>query len=407
MKATIHTYQRLAVISDDLKNDVASVARIDVVPTLLEVVCRTTGLGFAAIARVTEDRWIACAVRDEIAFGLQPGGELEVATTLCDEIRATRQAIIIEHATEDSAYCDHHTPKQYGFQSYISMPIFLRDGRFFGTLCAIDPKPAKLRTPTIEGMFRLFAELIAFHLHAVDRETQSQKDLTDARRDSDLREQFIAVLGHDLRSPLSAITASAAVLERMHGDPRDVSMLALIKRSVRRMEVLISDVMDFARGRLGAGISVAALPQVQLTPILEHVVSEAQTTNADRVIKTHIDVPRPVTCDAGRIGQLVANLLGNAIAHGDDSRPIEVLARINGHHLEVSVINGGRTIPHTVQARLFEPFYRASVLPNQQGLGLGLYIASEIARAHGGELTVDSAEGRICFRFRMPLGASG
>ena len=143
--------------------------RIAAVPTILEVVCRTTGMGFAAVARVTEDRWIACAVRDEIAFGFAPGGELKVETTICDEIRDSRQAVVIDHVAEDLQFRDHHTPKMYCFQSYLSMPIVLPDGTFFGTLCAIDPRPAKLNNPAIVGMFRLFAELIAFHLDANQR----------------------------------------------------------------------------------------------------------------------------------------------------------------------------------------------------------------------------------------------
>ncbi len=85
----------------DFKADLSAIASIAAVPTILEVVCRTTGMGFAAVARVTEDRWIACAVRDEIAFGLQPGGELKVETTICDEIRASRQAVVIDHVAED------------------------------------------------------------------------------------------------------------------------------------------------------------------------------------------------------------------------------------------------------------------------------------------------------------------
>jgi hypothetical protein len=73
-------------------------------------------MGFAAVARVTEDRWIACAVRDSIQFGLQPGGELKVATTICDEIRKNRTAVVIDHAAQDEEYCEHPTPKMYGFQ---------------------------------------------------------------------------------------------------------------------------------------------------------------------------------------------------------------------------------------------------------------------------------------------------
>ena len=147
-----------------IQADIEAISRIDAVPTILDVVCRATGMGLAAVARVTEDRWVACQVRDKIDFGLQCGGELEVATTICHEIRQTRQPVIIDHVAEDADFCGHATPAKYGFQSYISMPIMHRDGRFFGTLCAIDPRPARLNNAETIGMFRLFAELIASHL---------------------------------------------------------------------------------------------------------------------------------------------------------------------------------------------------------------------------------------------------
>lgn len=121
--------------------DVVAVESIAAVPTILDVVCQTTGMGFAAIARVTDDRWVACAVKDDIAFGLEPGGELSLETTICHEIRQSGTAVVIDHVAEDPAFCGHHTPARYGFQSYISMPIVLPDGTFFGTLCAIDPSP--------------------------------------------------------------------------------------------------------------------------------------------------------------------------------------------------------------------------------------------------------------------------
>jgi hypothetical protein len=117
-----------------LADDVDIVAEIAAVPHILDVVCRTTGMGFAAVARVTEDRWIACAVRDDIDFGLRPGGELKVETTICHEIRQDGAGVIINHVAADASYAQHHTPALYGFESYISMPIRLPDGSFFGTL---------------------------------------------------------------------------------------------------------------------------------------------------------------------------------------------------------------------------------------------------------------------------------
>jgi GAF domain-containing protein len=126
---------------------VEAIAQISVVPTILDVVCKATGMRFAAVARVTADRWIACSVRDEIAFGLQPGGELKIETTICNEIREHRQAVIIDNVAEDLVYARHHTPAIYGLRSYISVPILLADGTFFGTLCAIDTVPRLLSRP--------------------------------------------------------------------------------------------------------------------------------------------------------------------------------------------------------------------------------------------------------------------
>jgi DNA-binding XRE family transcriptional regulator len=152
------------ITAPGIQTDIQSVNNIPGVYKLLEVICRVTGMGFTAIARVTEDRWVACAVRDEIAFGLEPGGELKVETTICNEIRHHGRAVIIDHVAEDCIFAWHPTPIMYGFQSYISMPIKRPDGSFFGTLCAIDPKPAKLNNPGIIGLFSLFSEFITLHL---------------------------------------------------------------------------------------------------------------------------------------------------------------------------------------------------------------------------------------------------
>src|ERR1700728_3225600 len=225
-------------MATDFSTDIAAVQGISAVPRILEVVCRSTGMGFAAVARVTEQRWVCCAVRDEIAFGLVPGGELVLETTLCHEIRQSHEAVVIDNVAEDAAYCGHHTPAKYGFQSYISMPIILADGTFFGTLCAIDPRPARLNTPQTIGMFKLFAELIATHLEAVDRVAASEATLLSERETSELREQFIAVLGHDLRNPLASIAAGARLLLRQNLDEKSVAILGQLQKSTSRMDAL-------------------------------------------------------------------------------------------------------------------------------------------------------------------------
>lgn len=383
-------------------DDLAAVARIDVVPRILEVVCRMTGMGFSAVARVTEDRWIACAVRDEIQFGLQPGGELQVATTICDEIRDSGQRVVIDHVSADPAFCGHPTPKMYGFQSYISVPIFHPPGQFFGTLCAIDPRPARLNTPETVGMFELFAGLIAIHLDTQERLRASDSALQDERQASELREQFIAVLGHDLRNPLASIDASAAALLYLPLDPRAKPVVERIKRSAARMSGLISNLMDFARGRLGGGLPLMRVVESGLLSMLEQGIGELQSAWPDRTIESGFALHRPVSCDSARIAQLFSNLLANALTHGAPDRPVRVTARSGDSGFELSVANYGAPIPAATLAQLFQPFSRASARSGQEGLGLGLYIASEIARAHGGTLEVVSTAEETRFTFRMP-----
>ncbi|WP_207460366.1 GAF domain-containing sensor histidine kinase [Azospirillum sp. SYSU D00513] len=387
---------------DRFSRDLAAIARIDAIPTMLEVVCRTTGMGFAAVARVTEERWIACAVRDEIAFGLQPGGELPVETTICDEIRGSGRYVVIDHVAEDGIFCDHRTPKIYGFQSYLSMPVFRRNGEFFGTLCAIDPRPARLDKPETIGMFKLFADLIGFHLDAMDRMESGEAALLDERRTGELRDQFIAVLGHDLRNPLASIDAGMRLLRKTPLSAPAAEVVAHVQKSTARMAGLIDDVLDFARGRLGGGLPCARRAEPGLDALLDQVVAELRSAWPDRIIQCDLALGRPVHCDGARVAQLLSNLLANALTHGDPAGPVRVRGRCGEDGFELSVSNLCEPIPPEILARLFQPFARASAKPGRQGLGLGLYIASEIARAHGGRLEATSAREETRFTFRMP-----
>lgn len=151
-----------------LQEDVVRIGAIPFLPILLDVVCAATGMGFAAVARVTDSRWIAGAVNDNIKFGLAVGGELPVDTTICHEIRENRSPVIIDHVAFDSIYAGHHTPAQYGFESYISFPIVRSNGDFFGTLCAIDPNAAQLNRPPMIALFTTLASLIAAYLDGAE-----------------------------------------------------------------------------------------------------------------------------------------------------------------------------------------------------------------------------------------------
>lgn len=384
-----------------LQADVVAAGNIPAVKTILNVVCQITGMGFAAVARVTEARWIACDVKDDIAFGLKPGGELKVDTTICHEIRQSGEAVIIDSVATDIVFCSHPTPALYGFQSYISMPIILSDGAFFGTLCAIDPQPRSLKKAEIVGMFKLFAELIAFNLEAANRLSSAENSLRLERQDADLRELFIGVLGHDLRSPLSATASAVRMLTHEPLTERGQEIVAIVNGAVTRMATLIENVLDFARGRVGGGLVLNRTADQSLETVIEQILSEFRTSYPGRAITTKYQIAGTVSFDSGKLGQLVSNLVSNALTYGAASEPIEIEAHVAGETLQLKVRNRGEPISPKARGRLFEPFVRGNET-DRKGLGLGLYIASEIARAHGGTLTVESTDEETCFTFRMP-----
>ncbi|MGX7895240.1 GAF domain-containing sensor histidine kinase [Tsuneonella sp. HG222] len=387
----------------NLASDVSTVGAIDVVPSILEVICRTTGMGYAAVARVTEDRWIACAVRDEIGFGLEAGGELQIETTICNEIRAHGEPVLIDDVDHDPHYRDHHTPEIYGLKSYISVPIILSDDSFFGTLCAISPQPAQVSRPEIGAMFKLFAQMIGYHIEASQSLVESKSALLTEKEASALREQFIAVLGHDLRNPLAGIQGGMRLLERENLSDRGKNVLEMVNSTVSRMAGLIDNVMDFARGRLGGGILLNPSHQ-RIDTTVKQVADELRASYPDREIVVDLRLETEVRGDHSRLGQLFSNLLGNALMHGDPFAPVRAVLDRDGDHLTFETINVGEPIPAEAMENLFSPFERGGGRSSLQGLGLGLYISSQIAQAHQGNLTAKSEGRETTFTFRMPIG---
>jgi sigma-B regulation protein RsbU (phosphoserine phosphatase) len=226
-------------------------------------------------------------------------------------------------------------------------------------------------------------------------------DLSSAQQATALREQFIAVLGHDLRNPLAAINGAMRLITKTPLNERAAGIVAMVSQSTDRMAELIDNVMDFARGRLGGGLGIAR-KMTDLAPVLAHVVRELEIGWPKRTIAAEFALPRSVYCDGKRIGQLLSNLLANALVHGAAEGPVQVSAALTDGQLVLAVANAGDPIPPDAMARLFQPFTREGDSPSQQGLGLGLYISAEIARAHDGELSVASSPEETRFILRIP-----
>jgi sigma-B regulation protein RsbU (phosphoserine phosphatase) len=257
----------------------------------------------------------------------------------------------------------------------------------------------------------LFTRLTLFR--ATDRRTY-ERNLLEGRARAEaetevfreaalLREQFIAVLGHDLRNPLAALAAGIRLLRRKEKpSEQGAAILDQMDGSVDRASALVGDLFDLARGSLGGGFAIDRNTDAPLTPVLHQVVGEVRRVAPERIINACIRIEEPVRCDRARIGQLASNLLANAVTHGAADQPITFDASTRDSMFVLSVANAGDEIPEDVRERLLQPFFRGAARPSRNGLGLGLYIASEIAKAHEGRIDVISDPHETRFTLVMP-----
>lgn len=255
-------------------------------------------------------------------------------------------------------------------------------------------QPYFIRYSILKGSDRL-----QYEQNLQDAKAIAEKELIKQTEMVALREQLIAVLGHDLRNPLSAIVMAADLLDSSP-DTDNTLILATLKQSSSRMTELVSNIMDFARTRLGEGI-ILNRQDILLEPVLQQVVAEFRLIYPKREIITLFRIATPVNCDSDRLAQLLSNLLANALTHGDANFPVHVHAIFNNENLELSVTNNGVPIPAYLHKRLFAPFTREASRASQNGLGLGLYICSEIAKAHNGTLSFTSSGNGTDFTFCM------
>jgi signal transduction histidine kinase len=233
------------------------------------------------------------------------------------------------------------------------------------------------------------------------------EQVEERARVSEYQERLISIVGHDLRNPLTALLVSSQMLLQKREDlkPRQAAAVERIQRSAARIDSLVALLIDFTYARLGKGIPTRPGPMD-----VKAVVERAALGVRDRYPGREIRVEAPAqtllgSWDGDRIAQLVDNLVCNALQYGDDAPVTVSLSRAADQSLELRVHNAGRAIPPDVRERLFDPYWRGTgaEVSHPRGLGMGLYIVREIARAHGGSVEVrsDDADGTV-FTVRLP-----
>jgi phosphoserine phosphatase RsbU/P len=234
---------------------------------------------------------------------------------------------------------------------------------------------------------------------AVERAAVAEKD-----RVQQFQERFLGILGHDLRNPLASIDMGTGIIRQRSTDPAVIRVADRMHASAVRMSRMIEQILDLTRSRLASGLEIKAEP-MDLREVLTRMVDESKALHPSRVVELHCPALSGVW-DRDRLEQVFSNLLGNALSYGAPDRPVTVRATADDQQVLVDVHNEGEPIPTALQPRLFDPFRRGerdSRTANTAGLGLGLYISSELVRAHGGTIVLWSSQAEgTTFRVALP-----
>lgn len=421
------------MLEDHFKQDILNIEKISIIPTLLNVICQTTGMGFAAVARVTDDRWITCSVQDNVLFGLKPGDELQIKTTICNDIRKNLKPVIIDNVSEDPEYHDHHTPAMYKLQSYISVPIIRKDGTFFGTLCAIDPKPNSLKEFKVSEMFKLFADLISFHLTAIEQEATNkialneknqllaktegekkkierlnsdiekkliQKNISLERMNSEL-EAFNYISSHDLQEPLRKIQLFTDTIEREEVNnlsEKGKAAFHKIRTSAFRMQNLISDLLLYSKTKFDD----RKFEVKNLNNIAQDVIDDLTGELEFKNVTFDIQELGKLSVIEFQFRQLLYNLINNALKFASPERDLIItvsatitngefdkLSPLSKYH-KITIADNGIGFDQLYSEKIFGLFQALHTKPSKS-TGIGLTIVKRIVENHKGFIRAEGA----------------
>jgi signal transduction histidine kinase len=254
---------------------------------------------------------------------------------------------------------------------------------------------------TIEDMTRFNEAIDQALLESVDffnREVEGARNL------------FLGVLGHDLRNPLETIQVTATLLSTLPTDEVVSNAAARLTRGAARMKNMLDDLLDYNRTTLAGGIRVS-VNNADLGKVCAAEIDDFRSAHTDRVVELEVDGNVEGRWDVQRLHQLLSNLLANAFAYGTPGAPIRVQIKGGARDVQLAVRNQGPAIPQAALPYVFEPLKRGladddATTPESKHLGLGLFIAREIAKAHGGEIQVHSDRQETVFVVRLPRPSS-
>lgn len=390
--------------TDLLSDNINFLSTSEAIQHILRVLCHTTGLRISLVARVTENSWTCCAALDEAGFGLKPGDQLEVNTTFCNVVRTTNAPVLINRAKIHPIFSDHIAISMYNVENYIAVPVNLRDGRCFGALCALDivPFEANLDENNLI-IFNLLSQLVAYELEAQAERESKEAEISGLN-------DIITIAAHDLRQPLTAIQLRAHLASRQakreNVSPELGKMLDNLVTDVRKATHLTDILLDV--GRIEAGNFILETGEVDLARLITQAVEEQQAAAPDAEFETEIPAQLLIEGDETRLGQVVRNLLDNAIKYSPGpKKAVEVrLSSLPGDTIFLQIRDFGMGVEEADLPNLFRRQFRTPQAQAEgiKGSGYGLYITQKIVEAHRGHIWADQPTGGgLRFNITLPI----
>ncbi len=338
---------------------------------------------------------------------------MQLETTICNEIRQHHEPVVIDDVSSDARYAEHHTPKFYGLQSYISYPIVLKDGSFFGTLCAIDTRPAQVSNIKVTGTFALFSQLLAFHLDSLEVMEKSQRALADTSRElmyyKDESRQIQHISGHTLQEPLRKIRVFSDFL---------VNHTAM--DNLENAKDVALKINNFALDISGMIRELAAYSNLSHTDDTKEQVDLNKTLSFVRLQMDHLLTEKRVVLDCAQLptveaipiqmAQVFSHLIGNAVkfAKTGQSPFVRIYAAEvtdkEGKYIKIVFEDTGIGIEPAALDKIYDIFVKTAPRRKGDGFGSGLAFCRRILHHHGGFITAQSKVGEgSTFSIYLPV----
>ena len=411
-----------------LPPDMIDAQRLAALPSVLKALRGLTQTRFAALVRLTDQKWQACLVDDHASLGIRAGDVFPIEDTLCAQVReihapVNQPSVGPDMAGENTA----HMARALGIRCHFSYPVFAADGAFFGALCLMDTTPHEPLSSAVVDAVAAFSQLVGTALSRTGRaasqdlpmgkastapdvgSTQAAKAPAPAavpaaaEAEPSVQARVLSVMGHDLRNPMHSLMAAIEMIQLKPMEPRLERLMGMVQGSASRLSELARQTLDFTRLQMLGELPIQVMPSHDPVSGIKAVIEHVRASYPQREVQEDLQNCPSADIDPGRVDQALSSVLTHAIKHCGADQQVGVRALGRDGRLIVEVSVPGYILDAALLPHLFNPFAQRDGTAQTAHLGVGLYLARATALAHGGDLVARQTGTEVGFIFSLPI----